>query len=135
MVVSENHGDIIYTGDFLHFIEEMNLRMYVCRKADPETKGKVENAVGFVKSNHLSVRDFESLEEAQVSLAQWLRRRANGKISQATRLIPAEVIEQERGHLRPLRNSIYRKDMIVGREARQADRRSQSRNPALRRHI
>ena len=124
MVVSENHGDIIYTRDFLYFIEEMDLRMYVCRKADPETKGKVENAVGFVKGNHLSVRDFESLEQAQVSLAGWLRRRANGKISQATRLIPAEVIEQERVHLRPLKNSIYRKDMIVGREARQADDRS-----------
>ena len=124
MVVSENHGDIIYTGDFSYFIEEMNLRMYVCRKADPETKGKVENTVGFVKSNHLSVRDFESLEEAQGSLARWLRRRANGKISQATGRIPADVIEEERGHLRPLKNSIYRKDMIVGREPRQADDRS-----------
>ena len=124
MVVSENRGDIVYTGDFLYFIQEMNLRMYVCRKADPETKGKVENTVGFVKSNHLSVRDFGSLEEAQVSLARWLRRRANGKISQATGRIPAEVIEEERGHLRALKNSIYRKDMIVGREPRQANERS-----------
>lgn len=41
MVVSENHGDIIYTKDFSYFTEEMGLRMYVCRKADPETKGKV----------------------------------------------------------------------------------------------
>ena len=96
--------------------------MYVCRKADPETKGKVENTVGFVKSNHLSVRDFESLEEAQESLGRWLRRRANGKISQALKRIPAEVIEDERCHLRPLKNSIYRKDMIVGREERKADK-------------
>ena len=123
MVVSENHGDIIYTRDFLYFIQEMNLQMYVCRKADPETKGKVENTVGFVKSNHLSVRDFESLEEAQGSLARWLRRRANGKISQATRRIPGEVIEEERAQLRPLKNSIYRKDMIVGREPRKVDER------------
>ena len=122
MVVSENHGDIIYTGDFSSFIQEMDLQMYVCRKADPETKGKVENTVGFVKSNHLSVRDFESVEEAQQSVSRWLKRRANGKISQATKRIPAEVIEQERGHLRPVKNSIFRKDMIVGREERSVDK-------------
>ncbi len=56
MVVSENHGDIIYTKDFAYFIQEMGLKMYVCRKADPETKGKVENTIGFVKKNLLSVR-------------------------------------------------------------------------------
>ena len=43
MVVSENHGDIIYTKDFLYFIEEMDLRMYVCRKADPQSKDHASN--------------------------------------------------------------------------------------------
>lgn len=38
MVVSENHGDIIYTKDFSYFIQEMGVRMWVCRKADPESK-------------------------------------------------------------------------------------------------
>jgi len=38
MVVSENKGDIIYTGDFKLFKEEMNLKIYVCRKNDPESK-------------------------------------------------------------------------------------------------
>jgi transposase len=82
MVVSENHGDIIYTRDFLYFIEEMGLRMYVCRKADPESKGKVESSVKYVKYNFLGTRDFETLEEAKESLLRWLTRRANGKISQ-----------------------------------------------------
>ena len=58
MVVSENAGDIIYTKDFKYFLQETGLEMYVCRKADPETKGKVENLVGYVKGNHLSVRSF-----------------------------------------------------------------------------
>jgi len=121
MVVSENHGDIIYTQNFGYFIEEMGLRMYVCRKKDPETKGKIENLVGYVKQNFLSTRDFQVLEEAQERLAAWLVRRANGKISQATKRIPAEVIEEERVHLRPLRASIYQKQSILGREERSAD--------------
>ncbi len=121
MVVSENHGDIIYTGAFSYFIDEMGLKMYVCRKADPETKGKIENLVKYVKNNFFIIRDFESIEQARDSLMRWLVRRANGKISQATKRIPLEMIEQERKHLRAVRNSIYRKGSLIGREERSAD--------------
>ena len=118
MVVSENHGDIIYTKDFEYFRNEMGINMYVCRKADPESKGKVENLVKYVKMNFLGARTFESEEEANSSLFRWLSRRGNGKISQATKRIPAEDIEEERKHLRKPKNSIFRKDSLLGREDR-----------------
>ena len=124
LVVAENDGDIIYTKEFSFFIEEMGLKMYVCRKADPESKGKIENVIKFVKYNFLSCRDFEEVEEANRSLNKWLKRRANGKISQATKRIPAEMFEEERAHLRPIRNSIFRKDSLQGREERQVDEKS-----------
>jgi hypothetical protein len=120
MVVSENAGDIIYTEDFKHVIDEQELRLYVCRAADPETKGKIENVVKFVKTNFLGSRDFEKVEEAKAGVLKWLPRRANGKISQATKQIPAVLIEEERAQLRPLRNSIFRKDSLLGREERTA---------------
>lgn len=118
MVVSENFGDITYTGDFQYFIEELKIRMYVCRKNDPETKGKVENTVKYVKYNFLNIRNFKNLEEANKSLFEWLNRRANGKISQATRQIPSILIEKEREKLRPIVNSIFKKDSLIGREER-----------------
>jgi len=118
MVVSENAGDIIYTDDFKYFIEEQEIGMYVCRKDDPETKGKIENVVKYVKRNFLSIRDFKSIEEASTSVFEWLKRRANGKISQATKKIPAILIANEREHLRPVGNSIFRKGSLIGREER-----------------
>ena len=118
MVVSENAGDIIYTDDFKYLIEEQEIRMYVCRKDDPETKGKIENLIKYVKCNFLSIRDFKSIEEANSGVLEWLKRRANGKISQATKKIPAILIENEREHLRPVRNSIFRKGSLIGREER-----------------
>ena len=121
LVVSENAGDIIYTQEFKSFIDEQSLTMYVCRKADPESKGKVENLIKYVKQNFLSVRDFQTLEDATTGLREWLDRRANGKISQATRQIPAEVWNQERTHLRSLRHSIFRKDSLIEREDRTAN--------------
>jgi transposase len=124
MVVSENAGDIIYTKDFKDFIDEQELGFYVCRPADPETKGKVENLVKFVKGNFLSTRDFEAVEEANAGVLPWLARRANGKISQATKQIPAVLIEQERAHLRWLRNSIFRKGSLLGREERTANEKA-----------
>jgi len=118
MVVSENAGDIIYTDDFKYFIEEQEIRMYICRKEDPETKGKIENLIKYVKRNFLSVRDFKSIEDVNTSVFKWLKRRANGKISQATKQIPAILIEHERESLRPVRNSIFRKERLIGREER-----------------
>ena len=124
MVVSENAGDIIYAKDFKDFVDEQELGLYVCRRADPETKGKVENLVKYVKGNFLGTRDYETVEEANAGVLRWLPRRANGKICQATKQIPAVLIEQERAHLRPLRNSIFRKDSLLGREERTANEKA-----------
>lgn len=118
MVVSENAGDIIYTKDFQYFIDEMDLKIFVCRGADPESKGKIENVVKFIKYSFFPVRDFSSTPEAGESLLKWLTRKANGKISQATMKIPQIEMETERLALRPLRNSIFRKDRIGAREER-----------------
>ncbi|GAI43242.1 unnamed protein product, partial [marine sediment metagenome] len=121
MVVSENRGDIIYTKDFKQFIEEMDLKMYVCRKSDPESKGKIENVIKFIKRNFLRIRDFDNIEEAKERLFKWLNRRANGKISLATRRIPQKMFTEEKAYLRTLKNSIYRKDNLNARERRKAD--------------
>ncbi len=124
LVVSENRGDIIYTKDFKYFIDEMGLEMYVCRKADPETKGKIENLIKYVKNNFFQTRDFSDIESATPGMRDWLRRRANGKISCATRRIPLELIEEERKHLRSVRNSIFQKDSLSKREDRKVDEKS-----------
>jgi len=118
LVVSENAGDIIFTKDFSHFISEMNLKMFVCRKADPESKGKVENLIKFVKRNFLASRSFATLDEARERLRKWLNRRANGRESSATRRVPAVHIEEERKHLRSLRASIFQSPQEIQREPR-----------------
>ena len=124
LVVSENAGDIIYTDDFKFFIEEQEIRMYVCRASDPETKGKIENLIKYVKYNFFNTRDFLNIKEANKSVFKWLKRRANGKISQATKQIPAILIDNERDHLRAVRNSIFRKESLIGREERNVNEKA-----------
>jgi len=124
MVVDENKGDIIYTKVFEDFIKEMDISMRVCRKADPESKGKIENFVKYIKHNFFAFRKFENFTEARNSLMKWLERRANGKISQATKKIPLIEIEEERISLKLVKNSIHRKDQSSMREERTVNEKS-----------
>ena len=41
-------GDIILTAEFQSYCEERKLNLSICRKADPESKGRIENVVGFM---------------------------------------------------------------------------------------
>lgn len=54
--VSENASDIIYTYEFEKFRQECKMAIYMCRGADPESKGKIENTVKYIKGNFLSNR-------------------------------------------------------------------------------
>lgn len=122
LVVSENQGEIITTRLFGEFIAEQELDLYVCRKADPESKGKVENLVKFVKTSFFSARHFTEVAEIPQRLSLWLARRANGKLCQATGRIPAQVLtSEERACLRPLRASVFQKDRLIERDLRKAD--------------
>ena len=51
IVVSENAGDVILTSEFEAYRRSRNLTLRICRKADPESKGRIENVVGFIKYN------------------------------------------------------------------------------------
>lgn len=125
MIVAENLGDLATTRAFADFVAEQGLRLHVCRAADPESKGKVENAVKYVKTSYFSSRSFATFDELQAGMRKWLLR-VNAKLSQATRLMPlADFEAHEKPALRPLRASIFRADAVSGcRESRKADQRS-----------
>lgn len=100
--VSENYGDIIHTYEFEKLRQECKLSIYLCRRSDPESKGKVENVVKYVKYNFLENRLYVDIDILNSSCLNWLDRTANAKIHGTTKKIPAEVFKEEHEHLRPL---------------------------------
>ncbi|MBQ8073248.1 MAG: transposase family protein [Clostridia bacterium] len=62
-ISSETYGEVIKTRVFEDFCTEQNLRLFVCRKADPESKGPIENSVGFVKKNFFSARKITCIDD------------------------------------------------------------------------
>ena len=102
MVVSENSGDIIHTEGFQTYISVSKFRVYLCRGYDPESKGRIEAVVKYVKNNFAKHREFTDIESFNDDCLDWLERRGNGKKHEITQRIPAEVFAIERDHLTPV---------------------------------
>lgn len=109
ILVSENHGDLIYTHLFSNYLQRRKFRVYMCRKADPESKGRIEKVVDFVKSNFAHNRTFYNLDKWNEDALAWLERRGNGKVHGTTKRKPAEVFVEERKYLRPVTQRIQTK--------------------------
>jgi hypothetical protein len=106
-VASEAYGEVIETRMFKDFLTEQDLRPWVCNKADPQSKGPIENSVKFVKSNYFSARTISSIDEVQRTLPSWLERK-DARIHQATFLVPAQVFaDVEKAALSSLVPSAY----------------------------
>ena len=67
-VASETFGEVIKTRVFEDFCTEQELKLWVCNKGDPESKGPIENSVGFVKKNFFSARKIACIDDVWRSL-------------------------------------------------------------------
>jgi len=102
MLVSENHGDLLLTEEFRSYVNYRGFRLHFCRKADPQSKGKVENVIRYIKYNFLRGRKYINTPLLNQQSEQWLSRTANAKVHASTKKIPGEEWEQEKVFLKPL---------------------------------
>ena len=121
LMKEENCGDLLLTNEFERYVVERKFRLNPCRRSDPESKGKIENVVKYVKYNFLKHREAYSCEDLNEMAIAWLGRTANGKVHQSTFLVPADELLEEVKYLKPFlkfefEQSIYysvRKDNLV----------------------
>jgi len=98
-IKDENHGDLLLTRGFKSYVSERGFHLHFCRKADPESKGKVENMVKYVKQNFLYNRPYQSHEQLNTEVLAWLGRTANFMPHARTMRPPHELWEQEQPYL------------------------------------
>lgn len=97
----ENMGDYILTKTFNSFVNQEHLDVIFCRKSDPESKGKVENVVKYVKYNFLRGRTFHDISQLNEEAVLWLSRTGNGLPHSSTKQVPDEVFSEEKHYLTP----------------------------------
>lgn len=101
MVVSENGGDIIYTDEFENYRNYAGFSIHLCRGSNPESKGKVEAVVKYVKNNFLACRVFHGISRLNSDGLAWLDRTGNGQVHETTKMIPRVAFAEECRHLKP----------------------------------
>ena len=97
----ENLGDLVLTHGFRQFVNEIGFEAVFCRKSDPESKGKIENVIKYIKYNFLRGRVFTDIDTLNNEACQWLDRTANGNVHASTKVVPSEVFKKEKHYLKP----------------------------------
>ena len=95
LCIDENFGEIVFVKEFEDFVRETGFSIYLCRKHDPQTKGRVENAVGTVKRDFLDGRIYHGCDELNMSCLVWLDGLGNGQVNERTRKIPRDMFRNE----------------------------------------
>ncbi|MGZ4023512.1 MAG: IS21 family transposase [Flavisolibacter sp.] len=102
-LVDENKGDLVLTEKFRAYSREAGFKLHFCRKADPQSKGKVENVVKYVKQSFLYNRPFSDIETLNQQALDWLARTANYLPHAVTKKPPCEEWQIEKAYLQACR--------------------------------
>lgn len=91
----EVNGTIEWNRRFKDRMDFYGAEVKLCRYYRPQTKGKVENGVKYVKRNALAGRRFSSIEELNAWLTEWALTVADTRIHGTTHEPPCERFERE----------------------------------------
>ncbi len=89
-------GRQVLTAEFQAFRGTLGMGAVLVGPNDPEAKGLVERANGYLETSFLPGRSFEDVADFNRQLTVWLRR-ANQRIHGTTRVRPSEAILEDRG--------------------------------------
>jgi hypothetical protein len=87
-------SDSKWNSQFEDFFKCFGFIPRLCRPYRPQTKGKIENTVGYVKRDFFLGRRFNSLKELNGQVNSWLER-VNSTVHGTTYQIPLERFKEE----------------------------------------
>jgi len=103
---------------FQDFSKYYGFDAFLCRRADPDRKGKVERPFRHLEEDFLRGSEFDSLEHLNERVRSWLDHIANGRPHGTTGLVPDEAFQAERDLLVRLPDVPY---LACDEEPRQVD--------------
>ena len=98
VAIKRDREGIVFNESLLDFASVYGFVPRVCRPFRPQTKGKVERAVRYIRDSFLEGECFSGLADMQSSLLAWLDNVANQRIHATTRRRPIELLMDEELH-------------------------------------
>jgi transposase len=83
-----------FNQKFMDFAEYYGIVIRLCYPYRPETKGKIENTIKYVRNNFFNGRTFENLNNINIQCTEWLNK-VNSQIHGTTHEIPLERLKKE----------------------------------------
>jgi len=104
VVIEERYREVFFNERFHQFALKYGFRIRVCEGYDPQSKGKVERFIGYVKQDFLYGDYFADTASLNAASKVWLDEVANVRIHSITGRRPAEMFIEEQPFLRPFEN-------------------------------
>ncbi len=107
VVIQEKYREVLFNQKFWQFSTKYGFTASVCEGYDPESKGKVERAVQYVKNDFLYGEYFRDIEHVRREGINWLNTVANVRIHGTTHAQPDALYEEDKKYIN---QSFYIKD-------------------------
>ena len=99
---TDERGEIRWNTTFLDFARYWGFTPRLCRPYRPQTKGKVESGVRYLRQNFLCGRIASGRQDLSRQLSEWLEEVANRRIHGTTHRLVREAWQEEKAHLQPV---------------------------------
>ena len=104
-VLSRSPGSIVFNPRYLDFANHHGFEIRACGPKKPQEKGRVENAVGYIKKSFLNGLELSDFQIVNPAARHWLETVANLRVHGQTHKTPQELFSQEK--LKPLHPLAY----------------------------
>lgn len=123
VVIEEQYRELTLNPRFHQYATTAGFRIHACEGYDPESKGKVEAGVKYVKQDALYGERFESEAALRQHLQDWLETVANARTHGTTGREPRAHFEaEERARLRPYQVAASALNTAPEQHRRRADK-------------
>ncbi|OPL11178.1 MAG: integrase [delta proteobacterium ML8_D] len=95
VVIKEIFRELELNQRFYQYAMQAGFQIRVCEGYDPESKGKVEAGVKYVKNNALYAETFSDWFDLEAYLSNWLEETANARRHGTTGKVPRQFYEVE----------------------------------------
>jgi transposase len=121
VLARDEAGQPVWNPRFLDFTLRVGFDAKLCHPYRPQTKGKVESGVGYVKKNFWPTAQFVDDADLNRQAQTWVDTVANVRVHGTTRERPVDRLAQERSQLRALPEAMrlrpfLREERKVGRD-------------------
>ena len=101
VVIKEEYRELTVNARFHEYASHAGFRIHACEGYDPESKGKVEAGVKYVKGNALYGETFDNWSALESYMADWLDAVANQRVHATTGKEPQAYYDDlERGYMK-----------------------------------